>query len=271
MSTVTIQFVGICTLIEFDQIALPPTGHRIVLANGNELAILENHHLSDALPPIPPHHAILSVPATSTIDGPASTHFFPLGPDLLLHLNIEKMESVPPQGGLRGATLRVAGITENVSPFGSNSNCIPHLSRIIPDVRPGPHVTDQDAAKVSAYFDILVGQIEGRIEPNTGLEGQAFSQLEIVGYGTPQITITPWDGGDPTIVTLPDEGATVVVSNSPPFDTGADDNHFLLHFVTTDDQWPPSNGMLDIVTTCPGGTIYSHGEGGPGCSNSNLP
>lgn len=274
MPQVTIDFIGICTHVNWHQLVSPQPeillGRRIVLVNGNPLAIASNPHLNDLEHPIPPHYAQLMVPASSSIVGPAGPLFQP-SPDpghVTLTLNIVGMDPFlpgqPPVIGLTGATLQ---LVNGVGAFADEAGCIPHLSATVPSARPGPHVTDKVSSKVSCYFDIAAGTLAGLQTREHG--GAAFAQLTATTVTAPQILITPWDGTAPTLVTLPDDDLPVAVFNSPITMGEEFIDHFLLHFVATDDNWPPHGATLDVLSACPVEGVPW--EVGPGCSNSNIP
>ena len=275
MASVTVEFSGICTHVQFDQLGteLPPYGRRVVLPNGNPHAIENNPNLKDL---VGAHYARLSVPIQSDISGPAADLFYPVADGnesrLMLNLNIVGFKAAgvdaPPGIGLTGATVQLVGGLEPLSV--TAAQCLPQLAASLGFTpTPSPVVFNKNSPTVSAYFDMTAGTLAGFTVP---LIERAFAQLTATTIGRAQILITPWNGTAPTLVTLPEdpELSNAIIINEPFVFEFESDNDFLLHFVVTADEFPTLNA-LNTSSGCPSNGPIHHWEAGPGCSNSGIP
>lgn len=283
MQPMWVSFLGICTHIWEDQPDAEPHpvwGHRIVLVNAsNPDTINNNPHLNKL--GIKPHIARMQIfnEQIVSIQGPAA--FYPFNDTLLLNLD--------------GVTVQIVNNGQNT--LAKEAECMPQLGGPqhgvppVTGIAPGPAVTMGLSALASCYFDFAFGEVLGTVvdkSPNPKFKpadcGVLLYQTQTIG--NPQILITPFEGGVPTVVTLHNseidkEGnqkpAGMNIMNTP---NGADKDNpsdFMLHYlaankfpddtVTVSRPGCPSNPFSYNLHRAP----IAVNELGPGCSASNLP
>lgn len=275
MQPMWVSFLGICTHIWEDQPDAEPHpvwGHRIVLVNAsNPDTINNNPNLNHY--GIKPHFARLQIfnEQIVSIQGPAA--FYPFNDTLLLNLD--------------GVTVQI--VNSGLNALTKEARCMPQLGGPqfnrppVTGIAPGPAVTMGLAALASCYFDFAFGEVLGTVVETVGC-GVLLYQNQTIG--NPQILITPFEGGVPTLVTLHnseiDENGNQKPAGMNIMNTaigaGKDNpSDFMLHYLAANKF--PDGGVIIHSPDCPPNPFsyhlnrapFSPGDLGPGCSASNLP
>lgn len=239
MGEIAVEFVGICTHIQFPQ-GLFTTQHRVVLVNSDAQRIAAEHH-----PRIEKHH-----PRVEIRQG---THVL-YGRDL------------------NGAAVAIDGALDGALTYDFHYNCaLPRLlmEGFTDSANLSPRVKDSpDASLVSGLIDLPNASFTAQMREDGAAVGVATVQIE----GPRQISIQSFAGAAEIIderIPVP-EGAVVVFSNHA---EGRDDDHdFHLNFLIFDPVPDVKRNVMRRV--CPGIPPHQrHGWGsiGPGCSNTNFP
>jgi len=284
MEPLWVSFIGICTHIWEDQPNADPHpvwGHRIVMVNAsNPDTINNNPNLNHY--GIKPHFARLQIfnEDIVSIQGPAA--FYPFNDTMLLDLN--------------GVTVQV--VNNGLSTLAKEARCMPQLEAPalfgppITGIAPGPAVTMGLSALASCYFDFSFGHVLGTIVDRAPADDRP-AECGVILYktdtiGDPQILITPFEGGSPTLVTLRNSKRDqqgdqphigMLLMNLP---KGQDDNEmdFLLHYLAAN-KIPENPPLIFPPVTCQKNP-FSYGlfqrmpvptafDLSAGCSASNLP
>lgn len=257
MSEAWVSFLGICTFLRGVP-GTPAMLSRFVLVNATDpTPINERYHLKV---PIPPHIARLAIfkDQIARIEG-----------DPLPFRDLHGLDAL--ELTLDGYSLGFGNAA--ISRTADEAICLPHLSSLVPDVAPGPAVNDYDPAHASCYFDFESGSVQGFKSKNTQAGFALFSTMT---PGEPQLAIIRFKSESATKITLKnlDPRRPIYVRNQPEDGRQGTDNDFLLHFLASRDQFPPTLPLQLPASDCPISTSDSFPtdwETGPGCSNSNLP
>ena len=175
---------------------------------------------------------------------------------------------------LNGAALKIQNAA--AGSLVDRTTCgLPRLSDWkIGGVKAGSAASSSVATDIACRFDFKSGTLEG----TATIPGKAcLVRLTAPTTGNPQLIITPFGGGMPTVVTLrnPDPDtmgnhlALVEVGNSPMMPSSAPE-HFLLHYLLAD-RLADGPGSPNVPQCgCPPGGRYIQFET-PACSNSQIP
>ncbi len=243
---------------------MPPW--RVVLVNASTQAAIDaDPHLRGK--EIMPHLAQLAILGQQGVQVQGPAHLEPLagsGAQLLT---------------LAGVTLQVANAVP--APLLDRTACIPDLARWKRGVAPGLLATAANARRAACYLDTACGTVQGAAVENGQGQKVAVVVLTIETWGDPQLLITPFHEGAPTLVTLRPTAsgglARIAVGNLPMGKDGANNpNHFLLRYLVAD-AFPDATPEFG-ETTCPvlpAATLQASWPGnpsavGPGCSPGLL-
>lgn len=266
MGTVTISFLGVCTIFRDLPKFAPPgaavPNNRVVLARVTEELQKKTG--------VDPHIAKLQFVAENIeITGPALP---PADPPLANTYSLTG-----------GVGLRIKNATGAALGPPRGLDCLPSLAANLDGTLglPASWVFTPDAAQVQAWFDFEGGEalaFKMKVHPKCDLV-PSIMFLTLQTNGDPELEFTPF-GGSTTKVKLSSSGAQPPNVNVMNFAFGEavkdDDNDFLLNYTLTT-PFPPVDA-INIphanVCTIPSPLTYDVGgcgDAGPGCSNSTYP
>lgn len=249
MSSVTVEFVGICTHFSAKHWSRLPVPHRVVL-----VASAIGPLIHDVM--VPEHVATLKLPG--------------------------RADAIRLQGITLSLELTSPAATQSSLVIDrSFEQLVPQLRRLVAGIAPlsepsAAVVLDRSPAEAACYFDIPFGKLYAHMDGNDAV----YTRLVVESSGSEIVlTTTPFPGGilgeGLAARTTLNDGDVITVSNvdiDPHAKMAAD---FLLHYRTAARMPPipqiPQN--LDAVGANVPRRSSSSGEGtiGAGCSNSSYP
>lgn len=248
MATIKIYFIGICTHIRTEAAQVPGMKHRVVLVNGRA-----PRRINGSL--IEPHIPTLRIrPSDLVVNGQ------PAQSDLPCTLDWD----------LRGTRVDIANAIGDLQYDAKYDCCIPHLSKLTPDLPPPSKevILGADAAKASCYFDVTAGMFSAGYVA----EGAATAVLTVTTDDMPILRIRRFRESGEQQFQLAD-GSEIAIANVGINDTD-DENDFLLHYETAE-SIPENAGVPSEVAPCceklASHIIPARIAVGPQCSNSDFP
>jgi hypothetical protein len=271
MGTVTISFLGACTIFRDLPSLAPPDLPPGTELPANRVVLARTTESFTQITGVDPHIAKMQLDADIEILS---------GPSL--------PPAVPPFAktfSLDGVGLKIRNALDTTLPADRGLDCLPSLAEFLRGElgKPTLSVFVPDSASVQAWFDVAGGDWNAykmRTDPPCDTI-PSISYLIIQTEGDPELVFTPWDPAiEPTTVRLTNGSSgtpNIDVMNFALGEGVVDDNRdFILNYTLTD----PFPWVADIdipqALACrffsPGTyTLPRCGDAGPGCSNSVYP
>ncbi len=232
MAEITVEFVGICTHLQFGK-GLFTTQHRVVLINSEAQRIVARHHP---------------------------------------RVEIRQGQHVLFRHDLNGAAVSIDGALDGELTYDFHYNCaLPRLlmERFTDSTNLSPRVKESpDASLVSGLIDLPNASFTAQMREDGAAVGVATVQIE----GPRQISIQSFAGAAQIIderIPVP-EGAEVVFSNHA--EGSDDDHDFHLNFLIFEPVPDVKrNVMRRVCPGILPHKRHGFGSIGPGCSNTNFP